>query len=133
MAFAHVMQMLHDQAFQMAVGWASKMHLRGATSPNSAGVFNEFDEVPAGLWRHLPSDHHRGREAGEFDFEDVSVTTSSCFMTLTLQSSGIGRGGEGPARPRPSARIWRGKCHCALRGLLRKGIGTHLDIVQSQR
>lgn len=82
MAFAHVMQMITTKPFQMAVWMGVEMHLRGATTPEQRTVFNELIQYRKDYGDIFRAVIVEGRAAGEFDFEDVSVTNQLMFMTL---------------------------------------------------
>ena len=82
MALAHVIQMITTRAFQRAVWMGVEMHLRGATTPEQRTVFNELIQYRSDYGEIFRQVIVEGREAGGFDFNDVSITTQLMFMTL---------------------------------------------------
>ncbi len=82
MALAHVIQMITTQAFQRAVWMGVEMHLRGATTPEQRVVFNELIEYRTDYGKLFREVVLEGRAAGDFRFDDVSITMQLMFMTL---------------------------------------------------
>lgn len=82
MALAHVIQMITTRAFQRAVWMGVEMHLRGATTPEQRSVFNELIQYRSDYGEIFRQVIVEGREAGGFDFNDISITTQLMFMTL---------------------------------------------------
>jgi AcrR family transcriptional regulator len=82
MALAHVIQMITTRAFQRAVWMGVEMHLRGATTPEQRTVFNELIQYRTDYGKIFREVILEGRDVGDFDFEDISITTQLMFMTL---------------------------------------------------
>ncbi len=82
MARAHVMQMITTKPFQRAVWMGVEMHLRGATTPQQRTVFTELLQYRTDYGHLFREVIVEARAAGDFRFDNVSVTNQLMFMTL---------------------------------------------------
>ncbi|WP_052958167.1 TetR/AcrR family transcriptional regulator [Aquamicrobium sp. LC103] len=82
MAFAHVLQMITTKPFQRAVWLGVEMHLRGATTPEQRSVFNDLINYRTEYGNIFRDVLRKGREEGDFDFENLSIANQLMFMTL---------------------------------------------------
>jgi len=82
MARAHVMQMITTKPFQRAVWMGVEMHLRGATTPQQRTVFAELLQTRTDYGDLFREVIVEARAAGDFRFDNVSVTNQLMFMTL---------------------------------------------------
>lgn len=82
MARAHVMQMITTKPFQRAVWMGVEMHLRGATTPQQRTVFTELLQTRTDYGHLFREVIEEARAAGDFRFDNVSVTNQLMFMTL---------------------------------------------------
>jgi len=82
MAFAHVIQMIRTRAFQRTVWMGVEMHLRGATTPQQRAILSDLLRLRTDYSAIFREVIVKGREDGDFDFENVSITNQLMFMTL---------------------------------------------------
>lgn len=82
LAFAHAMQMMLTKPFQRTVWVGMKMHLRGATTPEQRVVFAELAESRASYGRIFRDLIVKGREEGDFHFDNESITNQLMFVVL---------------------------------------------------
>jgi AcrR family transcriptional regulator len=82
LAFAHAMQMMLTKPFQRTVWVGMKMHLRGATTPEQRVVFAELAESRAAYGRIFRDLIVKGREEGDFNFDNDSITNQLMFVVL---------------------------------------------------
>lgn len=82
MATSHVMQMMVTKPFQRTVWMGVEMHLRGATTPQQRSAFAELIRYRSDYGDLFRNVIIAARDAGDFDFEDVSIANQLMFMTL---------------------------------------------------
>ena len=81
-AFAHAVQMIVTKPYQRTVWVGVKMHLRGATTPEQRHVFEELLNYRTEYGQIFRQAIVQGRQEGDFDFEDLSITNQLMFVTL---------------------------------------------------
>jgi AcrR family transcriptional regulator len=82
LAFAHAVQMLVTKPYQRTVWVGVKMHLRGATTPEQRIVFEELLNYRSDYGQIFREAIVQGREEGDFEFDDLSITTQLMFVML---------------------------------------------------
>jgi AcrR family transcriptional regulator len=82
LAFAHAMQMMLTKPFQRTVWVGMKMHLRGATTPEQRAVFAELVDYRAVYGRIFRDLIVKGRDEGDFRFDNESITNQLMFVVL---------------------------------------------------
>lgn len=82
LAFAHAVQMLVTKPYQRTVWVGVKMHLRGATTPEQRIVFEELLTYRSDYGQIFREAIVQGREEGDFEFDDISITTQLMFVML---------------------------------------------------
>lgn len=81
-AFAHAVQMIVTKPYQRTVWVGVKMHLRGATTPEQRSVFEELLNYRTEYGQIFREAIVQGRQEGDFQFEDLSITNQLMFVTL---------------------------------------------------
>lgn len=82
LAFAHAVQMLVTKPYQRTVWVGVKMHLRGATTPEQRIVFEELLNYRSDYGQIFREAIVQGREEGDFEFDDLSITAQLMFVML---------------------------------------------------
>ena len=82
LAFAHAVQMIVTKPYQRTVWVGVKMHLRGATTPEQRSVFEELLNYRTEYGQIFREAVVQGRQEGDFQFEDLSITNQLMFVTL---------------------------------------------------
>lgn len=82
MALVHTMQMITTKPFQRVVWEGVSMYLRGATTPEQRTVFAELLESRRNYGRIFRETIAKGRDEGDFSFENIGITEQVMFLTL---------------------------------------------------